>query len=99
MQAKHYPIAILLAAITLVASLYLNTLIVPAAPLEAKNVVAGISADRYMKHLTFLASDEMKGRGDGSPELNQAADYIASQFRVWGMKPAGENGTYFQNFE
>ena len=41
----------------------------------------------------------MKGRGNGSPELEKAAEYIASQFQVWGLQPAGENGTFFQQFE
>src|SRR5262245_50483563 len=41
----------------------------------------------------------MKGRGSGSPELNQAADYISSQFKAAGIQPMGDNGTYFQSFE
>jgi hypothetical protein len=41
----------------------------------------------------------MRGRGDGTPELDKAADYIASQFRLWGLRPMGENNTYFQSFE
>jgi hypothetical protein len=46
-------------------------------------------------HLTFLASDEMRGRGTGSPELEIAANYIASNFKQWGIKPApGTNDKY-----
>jgi Zn-dependent M28 family amino/carboxypeptidase len=52
-----------------------------------------------MKDVTFLARDEMKGRGNGIPELDVAADYIAEQFRLAGLTPKGENGTYFQPFE
>ena len=52
-----------------------------------------------MKDVTYLASDEMKGRGDGSPELDRAADYIAEQFRLAGLSPAGEANSYFQGFE
>jgi hypothetical protein len=47
----------------------------------------------------YLAGDELKGRGDGTPELDKAADYIASQFRLWGLRPMGDNNTYFQKFE
>src|SRR5690349_12572486 len=54
---------------------------------------------RYLADVTYLASDALKGRGDGSPELDQAADYIAAKFREAGLQPAGDNGTYFQNFE
>ena len=58
-----------------------------------------LSADRYAQHLSYLASDELKGRASGSPELEKAADYIAAQFQTLGLQPGGENGTYFQTFE
>ncbi len=41
----------------------------------------------------------MEGRGNGTPALDDAAEYLAAQFRLWGLRPAGENGTYFQTFE
>ena len=52
-----------------------------------------------MKDVAYLASDAMKGRGDGSPELDQAADYIAEQFRAAGLQPAGDGQSFFQGFE
>ena len=58
-----------------------------------------IEADKLLAHIKFLASDEMKGRGDGSPELERAAEYIAVQFKNAGLQPAGDNGTWFQPFE
>ena len=58
-----------------------------------------LSADRYMQHVSFLASDDLKGRGNGSPELERAAEYIATQFRSFGLQTAGDNGTYFQKFD
>ena len=61
--------------------------------------ISEMSAERYMTDVTFLARDEMKGRGSGTPELEIAADYIAEQFRLAGLTPKGENGTYFQPFE
>jgi Zn-dependent M28 family amino/carboxypeptidase len=39
------------------------------------------------KWVYFLASDEMKGRANGSPEMKTAADYIAGVFRDAGLKP------------
>ena len=63
------------------------------------NWTAALSAAQYFKHVEFLASDELKGRGNGTPELQRASEYIASQFKTFGLKPAGDNGTYFQNFE
>jgi hypothetical protein len=47
--------------------------------------------------IAFLASDDLAGRNAGSPEDHIATDYIASEFMRLGLKPAGDNGTYFQN--
>jgi len=55
-------------------------------------------AQRFHKHIAFLASDDLKGRGVGTPEIERAADYIAAQFAYLGLQPAGEEGTYFQSF-
>ena len=57
-----------------------------------------LSATRYMKDVTWLSRDEMMGRGNGSLELEWAADYIAEQFRLAGLQPGGENKSYFQKF-
>ena len=48
--------------------------------------------------MKFLASDTLQGRGNGTPELDQAADYIASEFKASGLQPAGDGGSYFQKF-
>ena len=50
-------------------------------------------------HLTFLAADEMRGRDTGSPEIEIAANYIASYFRQLGIKPAPGTDQYFQKVE
>jgi hypothetical protein len=50
-------------------------------------------------HLTFLASDEMRGRDTGSPEIDIAANYIASYFKQLGIKPAPGADKYFQKVE
>jgi len=65
----------------------------------ASSPTADMSPARYLADVTFLASDAMQGRGNGSPELEKAADFIAEQFRKAGLKPAGDNNTYFQSFE
>ena len=56
------------------------------------------TAEEFLGYVKYLASDELKGRGDGTPELDQAADYIAQHFRQFGLKPAGDGGTYLQHF-
>ncbi len=53
------------------------------------------SAGRMMETVRFLASDEMKGRASGSPEINRVAEYIAQQFREAGLEPAGDGGSSF----
>ena len=40
----------------------------------------------------------MEGRDIGSPGHHRAAVIVAQRFKVAGLKPAGDNGTYFQTF-
>jgi len=50
-----------------------------------------------MRHRLFLiADDSMGGRATGSWGNYQAANYIAAEFKRLGLKPAGENGGWFQ---
>lgn len=55
---------------------------------------AGIQAS-----LSFLASPDLGGRNAGSLEDHIATDYIASEFMRLGLKPVGDNGTFFQNLD
>ncbi len=50
----------------------------------------------YLAHIKYLASDKLKGRGTGTPELEQAADYIAREFKAAGLKPV--ESSFFQRF-
>lgn len=50
------------------------------------------------RHIEFLASDSLEGRGTGSLGEIKAADYVADLFRQSGLKPAGADGKYFQPF-
>ena len=52
-------------------------------------------AARWWSHVTFLATDTMKGRDTGTPEHRKAAEYIADQFKRAGLEPGGTKG-YFQ---
>jgi hypothetical protein len=54
---------------------------------------------RMMSHVEYLASTELEGRGVGTKGLEKAANYIADSFAASGLKPAGENGGWFQSFE
>lgn len=57
-----------------------------------------ISEKDLRKHVTYLASDKLKGRGTGTPEELMAAKYIAKQFRKIGLTPKGTDGTFFHKF-
>jgi aminopeptidase YwaD len=58
----------------------------------------GFDPDRYLQHIKFLASPEMRGRATGSPELEKAAQYIAEQFRSDGLRPV-DGKSYLQPFQ
>src|ERR1043165_5202803 len=58
----------------------------------------GITAQQLRSYLEFIASDELEGRDTPSRGLDIAAMYIADHLKAWGIKPAGDNGSYFQKF-
>ena len=55
------------------------------------------SEKRMMETIKYLSSDELMGRGLGTPYLDSAARYIADKFKKYGLKPLG--GSYFQTFK
>ncbi|MFQ5585929.1 MAG: M20/M25/M40 family metallo-hydrolase, partial [Thermodesulfobacteriota bacterium] len=58
------------------------------------------SEERMMEVIRFLAAEERKGRGFGTPELDRAAEFIAARFRDAGLQPAGDGkGSYFQEWK
>src|SRR5688572_20224713 len=84
---------------TLLAVLLIVPLISAQTPRTAPpTALSTIRADELREKVTWLASKELKGRGNGSPQLRIAADYIADIFKKNGVKPAGDSGTYLQNF-
>lgn len=57
-----------------------------------------ISEKNLKKHVTYLASDKLKGRGTGSNEERKAAEYLSKQFKKIGLTPKGDNGSYLHSF-
>jgi len=55
-----------------------------------------IDKEKIRAHVKYLSSDELEGRGTGQRGGDMAADYIGKQFASYGLKPAGDNGTFFQ---
>jgi hypothetical protein len=68
----------------------------PIAKLTAARGVDTISAAQLRSYLSFIASDEMEGRDTPSRGLDTTAKFIAMNLERWGLKPAGDNGTFFQ---
>ena len=65
-------------------------------PSAARAAAASINPQRIRAHVRFLSLDLLEGRGPGTRGGELAAEYIATQFALDGLQPAGENGTYFQ---
>ena len=64
----------------------------PAAP--AGNLK--ISPEALRAHVRFLSDDLLEGRGTATRGHEIAAKYVASEFEAMGLKPAGDEGTFFQ---
>jgi len=65
-------------------------------PADAEQAMEAINAENIRWHVKFLAHDLLEGRGTGQRGGDIAAEYIATQFALYGLKPAGENGAYMQ---
>src|SRR5258708_16285900 len=90
-------IFLLLLMVTLLgASLAAQKKTATSARLEAISIETP-DAEKIRAHVKFLASDLLEGRGTGQRGGDIAAEYIATQFELFGLKPGAENGTYFQD--
>jgi hypothetical protein len=67
-----------------------------AGSLAAQATTAAITAQDLRRRLFALANDSMGGRRSGSIGDFKAAEYVAAEFRRFGLQPAGEGGTWFQ---
>lgn len=65
---------------------------------DAAAAAATITPADVKAHIAYIASDELKGRDTPSPGLEAAAKYIADHFKSYGLKPAGDSGTYLQRW-
>jgi len=67
-------------------------------PKAVRDAAATITAADVERRLWIVANDSMGGRDTPSDGLNKTAQYVADEFRRFGLKPGGENGTYFQRY-
>ena len=63
------------------------------------NNQAAFSAQQFLDPIKYLSSDQLRGRGNGTPQLDEAAHYIADHFRADGLKPAGDGDSYLQHYQ
>src|SRR5438874_4868788 len=66
-------------------------------PPAAIGALQKIDPEHIRANVRFLSHDLLEGRGTGQRGGDIAAEYIATQFLFDGLKPAGDNGTFFQN--
>src|ERR1700676_2009386 len=55
-----------------------------------------INPDHIRWHVRYLSHDLLEGRGTGQRGGDIAAEYIATEFAEYGLKPGGDNGSYLQ---
>lgn len=67
-----------------------------AAPAQDNAPSPAFTADAMKAHVAFLSDDLLKGRDTGSEGHEIAARYVASRFAALGLKPAGDNGSWYQ---
>jgi hypothetical protein len=91
MRVRHVAIALLIGGLAVQAQSQL--------PDEVRASANRITAAQLQRDLHYLASDELEGRNTPSPGFDAAAAYIVKRLAAAGLKPLGDNGTYFQRYE
>ena len=64
-----------------------------AAQSAAQRAAATITAADIKSRIFIIAHDSMGGRNTPSPGLEKTAAYIAAEFKRFGLKPGGDNGS------
>ena len=65
-------------------------------PSAAFAALETIDPEHIRWHVRYLSHDLLEGRGTGQRGGDIAAEYMATQFAEYGLKPAGDNGSYLQ---
>ena len=62
------------------------------------DAVSSITAEDFVRRVGIIAHDSMRGRNTPSPELDQTAEYLASEFRKMGLLPGAGGGSFIQRY-
>ena len=89
---------VLLSALAAPAALAAQAPRSPALPAAVERAAHSITLEDVRRRVYVLADDSMKGRDTPSPELEQAAAYVAAEFRRFGLRPGGDSGTFIQRY-
>ena len=82
-------------ALTILSGLQVSV-VAQAIPPAVKAAEASIDPEKIRAQVKFLADDLLEGRGPGLRGSEIAAKFIATQFALSGLKPAGDSGTFLQ---
>ncbi|HKE30206.1 MAG TPA: M28 family metallopeptidase [Candidatus Angelobacter sp.] len=66
-------------------------------PASAQQAMNSIDPEKIRATVKYLSDDSLQGRGTGQKGGDMAADWIAQQFKSYGLQPAGDNNSFFQN--
>ncbi len=77
----------------------LAILLLVSARVSSQTSGSAITAPELREYVKYLASDSLEGRASGSEGNAKASIYVAVDMKLWGLKPAGDNGTFFQTFD
>jgi hypothetical protein len=63
-----------------------------------EEAVASITEQDFYNKVEIIAHDSMLGRANPSPGLDMTAQWVADEFKAYGLEPGGDNGTFIQHY-
>jgi len=94
---KSKPVALLSLCAVIFSLVFARTYCVHANADAADEAMNTIRPEAIRADMRFLSDDALEGRGTGTRGYDIAAKFMATQFESLGLRPAGDNGSYFQS--
>ncbi|MGH7657374.1 MAG: M28 family peptidase, partial [Gemmatimonadales bacterium] len=95
-MTRHLPVALLLPLFAVPVAAQAPAPMTEMNPIE--EAAATITESDVARRVAIIADDSMGGRDTPSRGLELTAQYVADEFKSFGLKPGGENGTWFQRY-